>query len=142
MKRIAALLLALLTLITPCAAYASPQDGYEDDFSDSDIVSNKELDTQRGGAINIRGVNFDFTYLSRIRVLNQAHNIDHVQNTVITAADIQAGSQLPNVLIVQNALDGSYIGIEQALDVVAQGLPARIEANNLATRLASSRQFR
>ncbi len=144
----ASLLSCLFAFALPVLAQAHslPAAPEENPFAHSEQVSDQELDTMRGGFLNMRNVMIDFSFLSRVQVRNEANNINDIQELLFSSdtfrqaqSNMQAQQQLQDQaqqaslqeqiqnaaslqpIIVQNTLSDTIITMRQVLDVTVTG---------------------
>lgn len=110
---------AAMLLLAPSYAMAqdaSPFDDGSEEFASSAIVSDSELDQNRGGFINVGGMLVSFSY----------HGLATVNGTVVAtssfnSADFAAAADTMHNLIVQNRLDNAVIAVTQSLNLEVIG---------------------
>lgn len=131
-----------LALSTPAHAEENELAGLPEaggEFAEAGKLSEKDLDSLRGGGININGIVIDFSYFAQLSVLNPAYNINEVNQVAIDSSNIKSGEQLNEAfsqLSIQNNLSGSVIDAVQVINVVAQGALQNAAAAQMNSRSA------
>lgn len=125
-RSLAALALIFLALI-PGRSYASALDA-DQDFADSQVVSDNELSTQRGGYIDINGVLLDFNYLARLDVNGTNISAVNVDTTDLINAAAANNQNFLQPTVVQNVDNNALIAMQQQLNLTISG--ANIAATN------------
>lgn len=105
-------------------------------------VSDDALDDMRGGALTINGVTFDFSYMARVSVVNEAHNINSIEErafNTVNMPDVNAQAALQQAMQpinINSELQGSVISVMQNYDIIASGLTQNLINTALQNQLA------
>src|SRR5438045_3706716 len=106
-------------VMTSGVAFAAPHapQGAEGEFTDAQVVSDKDLSTMRGGFIDINGEIMDFDFYSRTMVNGVVTNTTYISSEELAMA--AANGTLNDIIpptIIQNNLDNANINTITSLN--------------------------